>query len=48
LLTDGLSQLVGLVCASAALAMVALLIAVWARRFTEGLYQAAADAADGD
>jgi len=37
-----------MVCVSAALAVSALLIAVWARHYAEGLYQAAEDAMDGD
>ncbi len=48
MLSDGMSQLVGHVCASAALAFVALLIAAWLRRFSEGLGATAADAADGE
>lgn len=45
ILIDGLGQLVGHVCASAALAVVALLLAAWLRRYAEGLGQTAADAA---
>ncbi len=48
MLISSLSQLVGMVCVSAALAVVALLIAVWGRHYSEGLYQVAEDAADGD
>jgi hypothetical protein len=45
---NGLSQLIGSVCVSSALAVVALLSAAWLRRWTEGLGATAADAADGD
>jgi hypothetical protein len=48
MLIDTFSQLVGHVCASAALAVVALLLAAWLRRFSEGLGATAADAADGE
>jgi uncharacterized paraquat-inducible protein A len=48
LLIDAFSQLVGSVCVSAALAVVALLIAAWLRRYADGLFKAAADAADGE
>lgn len=43
MLIDGLSQLVGHVCAAGALAMVATLTAVWFRRWLEGAGEAAAD-----
>jgi hypothetical protein len=43
LLLDGLSQLLGYVCASAALSVVALLMGAWLRRWTEGLHNAAAE-----
>jgi len=48
MLINALSQLVGHVCASAALAVVALLLAAWLRRWTEGLGATAADAAEGE
>ncbi len=46
MLIDALSQLVGHVCASGALAMIAVLLAVWFRRLIEGAGAAAAGAAD--
>ncbi len=48
ILIDPLFQLVGHVCAAGALAFVALLMAAWLRRFSEGLGATAADAADGE
>jgi len=48
MLSDAFSQLVGHVCASASLAVVALLLAAWLRRYAEGLGATAADAADGE
>jgi len=43
---DDLFQLVGLVCVSASLSFVALLIAAFARRWADGTAGAAADVAD--
>lgn len=48
ILIDGLFQLVGHVCTAATLAFVALLLAAWLRRFSEGLGATAASAADGE
>ena len=48
MLIDALSQLVGYVCASGALAFVALLAAAWFRRWAEGLGARAAEAGEVD